>query len=502
MAGVQWPLTAKGDRSSTGFNKDVYKAIAESLACQDLAQAIASEKDWRQQYDRHVENVVEDLAAMSLVDTGKMAAAMQAGLEKARAMEFEASEGNSSALAEVMKEPKRKFETAKIAGTKAEAKTEVTIPYHGTELKGQELDAQCDVWAKFGTIEPGCAEALKSGARKLGELKGRTFLVLGASSELGAVRPLLEAGATVAAVMRSNTKRWTELIEFARNTAGTLLAPIAGGSATGSDKEIAESAGADLLKDAPAVADWLLRCGREAEGPVTVSTYLYMDGEANVRLTAVSDFIVEAAAKEFGKEKVSFAYLASGSTSHIISEEASKAQEENFKTGNAWAKMFGKRKDLAPSGQASKLGAPSYNFYRGLINRQGPNYALAQYMRQWRAVLLHVEGFIVSTPVTPNCRTESVCSNKIMKAALEGMAYWKPMESFDPETCRMAMLAILVTDLTEPLKDLASPGMIFTQRAFHSGLWRCPFELGSLGWTTYALGQVAPRKKPEVGDYQ
>jgi len=117
-------------------------------------------------------------------------------------------------------------------------------------------------------------------------------------------------------------------------------------------------------------------------------------------------------------------------------------------------------------------------------------------MRQWRAVLLHMEGFIVSTPVTPNCRTESVVHNATMRVLLEGMAYWKPMESFDPDTCRMAMLAILVTDLAEPASKPPSPLHIFAQKAFHSGLWRCPFELASLGISTWVLGKMAPRRRP------
>mmetsp|Transcript_28717 Transcript_28717/g.72131 ORF Transcript_28717/g.72131 Transcript_28717/m.72131 type:complete len:509 (+) Transcript_28717:91-1617(+) len=505
MAGVQFPLTAKGDRSTTGFNKDAFKAVAESLGCQDLAQAISSEKNWRQKYDTHIENIIENLAVMSLLDSAKMATAMQAGLDKARAMEFETSEGNSVPLTTVMAALERKFETATITGSQ-EAKTELTLPYHGKELKGPEIDAKCDSWATVGTMELGCAEALKSGARKLGQLKGRTFLVLGASSELGAVRPLLEAGATVAAVMRSNNKRWGELINFARGTAGTLLAPIGAGKDAGSDQEIAEAAGADLLKDAPAISEWLLRCGREASGLVTVSTYLYADGEANVRVTAAADFIAETAAKELGKDKVSFAYLASGSTSHLIPAEAIQAQEANHNSGNFWAKAVGKRRDCSPSLQGAKFWAASnpqgqaasYHFFRGVVGLQGPNYALAQYMRQWRAVLLHMQGFIVSTPVTPNCRTDSVVHNPTMKVLLEGMAYWKPMESFDPDTCRMAMFAILVADLTEPMTDLASPVQIFTQRAFHSGLWRCPFDLGSLGISTWFLGKVAPRKQPVV----
>jgi len=503
MPGVLFPLTEKGDRSTTGFSKNVFKAVAESLGCQDLSEAIGKEKDWRQKYDGHLENVVEDLAVMSLIDTAKMSQAMLAGLEKARAMEFEVKEGETVPLATAMASPERKFDAVTVKGTGA-AKTEVTVPYHGEQLVGQALDAQCDLWAKVGTIEPGAAAAIKSGAKKLGELKGRTFLVLGASSELGPVRPLLEAGATVVAVMRSSEKRWAELIAFARGSAGTLLAPVPASKATGSDEELAKAAGADLLSDAPGISEWLLRCGSEASGPVTLCTYLYADGEANVRLTAAADFIAEAAAKKLGKEKLSFAYLVSGSTSHLIAEEAVRAQEEIFASGsNFWSKAVGQRVNCAASPQGAKLwaahksGEPAtYHFFRGLANLQGPNYAVAQYMRQWRAVLLHMEGFAVSTPLTPNCRTKSVVHNATMRVLLEGMSYWKPMESFDADTARMVMLAILITDIVEPVAKPPSPMQIFGLKAFHSGLWRCPFQLASLGVSTWILGKVAPRPKP------
>ena len=50
-----------------------------------------------------------------------------------------------------------------------------------------------DQWSSYGTMEPDCGAAIILGAKKLGDLKGRTFLVLGAGSELGPVRPLLQA---------------------------------------------------------------------------------------------------------------------------------------------------------------------------------------------------------------------------------------------------------------------------------------------------------------------
>ncbi|CAE8736873.1 unnamed protein product [Polarella glacialis] len=412
-------------------------------------------------------------------------------------MDFEATAGSIVPLAQAMASPASKFQTVKVQGTGA-IKTDFALPYDGAELRGQELESQCDQWAEVGTMEPDCAAALKAGARKLGELKGRTFLILGAGSELGPARPLLEAGATVVAVATRRSQRWADLIAFARGTAGTLLIPVAGQAGQawqvpGSDEELAKSAGADLLAEAPAVSEWLVRCGRVAPGLVTLGTYLYADGEANMRLTAAADFVVEALAKALGNQKVSFAYLASSSTAVVIPPEAVQAQADNYAQANNWAKLCGTRRNCAPlEGSSVPL-----HIYRGIEVLQGPNYALSQSMRQWRAVLLHMEGFVVSAPVAPNCRTESVLHNKTMAVILEGVGYWAPMESFDADTARMAMYAILISDLSEKPPQLASPMHLFARKSFHSGGWRCPFELSSLGMTTWVLGKLAPRKRPK-----
>eukprot|EP00928_Gymnodinium_smaydae_P037167 TRINITY_DN25840_c0_g1_i2.p1 TRINITY_DN25840_c0_g1~~TRINITY_DN25840_c0_g1_i2.p1 ORF type:complete len:166 (+),score=27.15 TRINITY_DN25840_c0_g1_i2:416-913(+) len=128
---------------------------------------------------------------------------------------------------------------------------------------------------------------------------------------------------------------------------------------------------------------------------------------------------------------------------------------------------------------------------------QGPNYALAQHIRQWRAMLLHSENFVVSTPMTPVCRTESVCHNGTMKACLDGMAYMKPLEAFHPETASALMMAVLVSDLTEPVPQLASPLEIVTRKSFHSGLWRFPFEFESCGKFMFVMGKISPYDTPQ-----
>lgn len=480
--GVLLPSTGKDARSSTVFNKAMVKDMAEALGDAALAKAVTDEADWRHKYDRHLDCLTEGLVR---ADKVKLEAALRAGMARGCAMDFEGPDGVvplESALVSL----RSPFQTVRVQGT-GTAKFELKLPYAGKELSGPELDAQCTSWATFGCMEPDCAESIKAGAKRLADLCGRTFLVMGAGSELGPVRPLLEAGATVAAVATRRPKRWADLIAFARTTAGTLLVPVPHDKQVANDEELAQAAGADLLVDAPAVVEWLQRCGREAPGLVTVGTYLYADGEANLRLTAASDFAIHALAK-LGRHKVSFAWLSSCSTSIICPQQAVDAQETNLPKATWWQRLVG-----SPQ-QCGRVG--DVRVYHGLEVMQGPNYALSQSLRQWRAVLLHMEGFTVSTPVTPMCRTESVCHNATMATILDGVGHVTPLEAFQPEACRMAMFAVLISDLTDPTPQLLTPMHLLSRKAFHSGLWRCPFVMSSLGKTIWVLGKIAAKQSP------
>merc|ERR1712176_1176447 len=145
-----------------------------------------------------------------------------------------------------------------------------------------------------------------------------------------------------------------------------------------------------------------------------------------------------------GKSKVSFAWLGSPSTVHAVPEGMGDARQASLANTSWWQKMMFKTCSLKtlPTGDGREV-----LVYDGLTVQQGPNYALAQHLRQWRAMLLHSEGFVLSTPMAPACRTESVIHNTTMKAALDGMAYTPPLEAFHPETAAALLFALLVSDL-------------------------------------------------------
>jgi len=492
MGGVVLPKDAKGDRSSTAFNKTVYSEMAKALGDDAFANAIKSEKDWRHQYVAYLDKLAKtlvDTAGQGTEQNAKALECLRLGLQQVRAMEFEDADKNYKPLDFALGAGSALFEPVRVVGTGA-CQTDIPLEYCGSFLQGSEIDAQCQTWASYGNMEPDCAEAIAKGAKNVGSLQGRCFVILGVSSELGPAKLLLQAGATVIAVARRKPDRWAPLISFARGTSGTLVFPVPKDKVPGdvvkaSDSELAEHAGIDIIADAPSLATWVQQCIQEqATGPITICTYLYLDGEANLRVTAVSDYIIEQASK-YGAGKVSFAWLSSCSTTHVMRKDAAAAQENNYANSTWVQQRTGTRQECESVTEG--------NLFHGFEVMQGPNYALSQSMRQWRAMLLHSAGFVVSAPITPMCRTESVCSNKTMAAALQGVAYIRPLEAFDPETCRAAMFFILISDLMEPVPELPSPFHLFTRKAFHSGLWRCGFLMSSLGVQTAMWGQLMPK---------
>jgi len=497
MSGTVFPKNEKGDRSTTSFQKVVFTKMAEVLPGEEeLVTGIASEKDWRHQYDQWLTTLLEaQVRAAGNEQTKKLALqSLAIGLEQATALEFERPDGTTVPLKQEMASDVPTLAQVAIKGT-GQLCGEFVVPYKEEELQGGELDTQLQAWADYGTMEADCAEALKGVSGKLSLIKGRSFVILGAGSELGPLRSLLRAGATVYAVGTKKPQRWADLIEFARGTAGTLVVPVPTGTPASSDVSLV--AGADLIKTPAAVKTWVLDCLKTigtmggAAGPVTIGTYLYADSDANVRLTAAADYIIAAAA-QLGRERVNFAWLGSPATAHVFPSECVEAQSQNVDMMSWWQRLL-MFSSAVP--EATEFGSGEAHVFKGYAIMQGPNYALAQHMRQWRAMLLNEAGFTISTPMAPPCRTESVCHNHTMAKVLDGMAYFPPCEAFDAETANALLFGILVSDLTgAKASPVPSSFHIFMRKSFHGGYWRTPYNMESCGKTTFFLGQLFPRK--------
>jgi hypothetical protein len=128
-----------------------------------------------------------------------------------------------------------------------------------------------------------------------------------------------------------------------------------------------------------------------------------------------------------------------------------------------------------------------YFVVNGISVAQGPNYALAKRMQHWRAITARSKGCIVSSNIAPSTSTVSVVHNRTFAWAYEGMPYFRPFEIFAPETSNAVMSAILLYDLSDatssgnPKSALSNPNQLFSFGAFHGGLWRCAYEVDSIG---------------------
>jgi hypothetical protein len=118
-----------------------------------------------------------------------------------------------------------------------------------------------------------------------------------------------------------------------------------------------------------------------------------------------------------------------------------------------------------------------YGIVDGVVIEQGPNYALAKRLQQWRAVAARAGGQRVAINVTPSTLTQSVVKNPALKAGYDGAGRFG-IEVFEPATTSALMAAMWVHDLrcagcaADPAYPLAHPLELLMDGANHGGLWR------------------------------
>ncbi len=195
---------------------------------------------------------------------------------------------------------------------------ELSLPYRGRRLFGDDLRRQIDQWVTDGIAEPGFAQAmtLLLDNPDWMDLRDVDIAVLGAGAELGPTRSLLRWGARVHAVDLPRPDMWQRLIGITRGTAGSLRIPIAldangqppfvvGGFVhPEDDATVAAKAGADLLTRTPELLTWI----GEIDQPFVLGTYAYADGALHVLLSMAADAIAtELLAR---RDDITLAYLA------------------------------------------------------------------------------------------------------------------------------------------------------------------------------------------------
>lgn len=493
--GVLFPSDGSGKRSTLQTGKAVFAAAVRPVN-KELADSILAEPNFRKTYERYVVKVAE--AGATSPEAAIMIA--EAGLaEVYKTFEFVRPGAAPTDLATAMASPSASaaFSSGTVKGALPPSQA-FEVPLGGETLSGEALAKQLKAWSDYGCMEPGVEAALGPLARGKVDLSGRVFVVLGATSALGPLTSLLKWGATVIGVARPKAKGWAELIAAARATSGTFVFPVRGGGAVAGadDAALAASAGADLMTDTPEILAWLkvalaeLRCA----DPV-VGMYTYLDSDAHVRVSLACDAIMKELAVH--GSAASLAYIATPSLAYDIPHEAREASAVAW--GRAWLSYLGYTPNARP---AVPFTTPPRYIHDGMMNLQGPNYALAKTLQMWRALLARSrDGVVVSANCAPAARTASMVAgdNKnagAVAAGLDGMAYFAPMMAFDQETVSACMAGLLAHDVTSPSSpahphtSLAHPFELFSKQAFHGGSFRTAVRPGQLGTLMYLGGKI------------
>ncbi len=480
--GVVFPAGPDGRRSTAAVGRAV---VADALRPVDPTGARAAEQEtnWRAGYLPHLRRTVE--AGMASREAALAIAG--AGLDALHARMRIAGDGGDAELGVLRTAPpSRPLRTERITGS-AEPERELTLPYRGARLRGADLARRLDAWVTAGVVEPSCAEAVRTVAAhpEWLSLPGSTVAVLGAGAEMGPLTALLRWGATVAAVDLPRPPLWQRVLDTAQRAAGTLLVPT---GENGGD--LAGRAGADLIAEVPAVADWL----GALPGSAVLGNYVYADGATNVRVsTAVDALTLRLQAQ---RPDVALAFLATPTDVFVVPGEAVDASVAAYANRSRTSKLLGRPLRTLSAGrllQRAYLPGADPGINDSLVPQQGPNYALAKRLQRWRASVARAGGSTVSMNVAPPTRTRSVLRNRVLAAAYAG-AHRFGVEVFEPATSNVLMAALLVHDLRTGGGPVhAHPWQDEAHAAAHGGLWRCPYAPRSALGLAAVLGVGAAR---------
>jgi hypothetical protein len=477
---VVFPRTADGRRSTAALGRAV---VADALRPVDgvAADAAAAETDWRRGYLPHVRALVEAGLAKDGAAAYDVA---RAGLASVHARMRVRRPGGDVPLDEAFDAPvDRPLRTLTVGGSGA-VEREFTLPTRGGRLRGKEVDAQLAAWVTAGTIEASCADAVREVAANPDwlDLSDQRMVVLGAGSEMGPLHPLLRWGATVVGVDLPRPALWGRVGEVAARYGGRLVVPVA------PDGDLSlDNAGADLLGDLPAVAQWL----SGIDGRLVLGNYVYADGATHVRLSAAVDALGGHLRQH--RDDVALAFLATPTDVFAVPGDAVRASAAAYREAT-WL-----RRPLATL-SGGRLLAPNYDgdhdpgINDSLVPQQGPNYALAKRIQRWRATAARQDGTTVALSVAPPTRTRSVLKNRALAAAYAG-AHLFGVEVFEPATSNTLMAALLVHQLRRPRVAAAAAWTDEAFAAAHGGLWRIAYRPRSALGLAAVAGFAGARRR-------
>jgi len=398
-AGVVFPASADGRRSTSALGRAV---VAEALAQVDPAGSHGAEHEanWRTGYLAHFRRLIE----AGLASRQDAVSVARDGLESLhRRMRVAGPGGAETGLDALVSAPAHgAITTVTVTGTGV-AEGSLSVPYRGEALRGDALLCRLEAWVAAGVIEPSCADAVRMVAAHPDwlALPGRTIVVLGAGAEIGPLPVLLSWGARAIGIDLPRPFIWQRVLEMARRSAGTLLVPVAGGSADqaqpaassaapaeassaapeasgaarAASGDLAQCAGLDLTGDVPTIADWLA----SVDGPLVLGNYVYADGAANVRVASAVDALTVRL--QASRRDVTLAFLATPTDVFAVPADAVAQAVSAYLARSLTARLGGWPLHALSGGRLLRRAYPpgaDPGICDGQVPQQGPNYALGQ----------------------------------------------------------------------------------------------------------------------------
>jgi hypothetical protein len=501
--GIVFPLQSDGKRSSTAVGTDIVSAALEPLNA-TWAQAAKSENHWRRKYPEHFYRLVEGGLKSESMALSSAQMALKTAWEKF-SFATASSTVEETSLSETFlhRERSSDLHTKVIQGEATSAPAAWRVPYQGSFLEGQSLVDAISSWRDRNIMEPSAANALLACAAhpEWFDLSDRNLVLLGAGSEAGPLSWLLNWRANIYALDLPRPQIWERITRLTKAGNGRVFIP----------EGVGNTLGVNLTETPQSIAAWL----NSFNLPMDIAAHAYADGERHVRVVMACDFIQQSVL-EYGTSigvNSSLAFMATPTDTFAVPEASALVSQTAYAARPLMSKGLQRSLRLASgerffqpnieslvSSDSTHGGVKRYGIADSLVLEQGPNYALAKRLQQWRAIIARSQGVRVSLNVAPSTTTSSVVKNPALAAGFAGADTFG-MEVFEPETTNALMAAMWVHDLrnsessANPSVRLDHPYELFMQGANHGGLWTCAYRPRSALPFAAALGWVRSKTR-------
>ncbi|WP_151776871.1 hypothetical protein [Acinetobacter brisouii] len=503
--GLQFPLDPASQRASTSCTGKQILSEALALVDNKLSQQVLKEKNWRKRYPIYFKALVHHGI---LYQDNPVKIASQ-GLHKAHQLFEFYRDHQRFSLKDFMRVPHIQNLHSVVVQGQSQQAPEWFVPYQGQKLNGQALLDQIARWEQQGIIESSHAEALRAvqAHPEWFDLSDSTMVLFGAGSEAGPLTWLSKWKANIVAVDLPNEKVWSRILNTIQHGNAKLIAPCQEAIVEDTPLDVLSSKlGANLLTQTPEIAAWLAQMPER----LNLAAIAYLDGEKHVRVAMAMDAIMQYISEQ--KPNTSLMFMCTPTDVYAVPKQVVDHCKQKSRERSTIEKLLAKgvsslsiRHFLKPHSRQliHSNNGKDYAIADCLVIEQGPNYALAKRIQQWRAITAQEHGQHVCINIAPSTTTHSVTKNPLLKAAFNG-AHLFNVEAFEPETTNALMAAMWIHDLRNP-KALANPSNqldhpleLIMQGANHGGMWNAAYLVRSALPFAAIYGLVAdklPRNK-------